>query len=133
MRSLARAIARGRTYAGWAKSKDVSVDVAREWALLPEFRQRVEQWRLEHAERVVGKIAMCVERAIERLVELSEHSSNGSVCVAATKAIIDKWISTSVHFVQEQKFQSLDARMNVLIKARAAEKQTGMRNGVRWR
>ena len=35
---------------------------------------------------------------------------NNSVCVTATKALIEKWIALSVHFVQEQKFQSLGAQ-----------------------
>jgi hypothetical protein len=74
---------------------------------------------------------MCVGRAVERLVELSENRANNSVCVTATKALIEKWIALSVHFVQEQKFQSLGARIDVLMKGRSADKTAGARG--RWR
>ena len=108
---------------GWARRKEVCPEVARGWTELPEFREFVEKWRLEHAERVVGKIGMCVERAIDRLVELSENSANSSVCVTATKALIEKWIALSVHFVQEQKFQSLGTRVDVLLKSRGGRRR----------
>jgi hypothetical protein len=131
MRSLARAIARGGTVRRWAERKEVCPEVARGWTELPEFREFVEKWRLEHAERMVGKIGMCVGRAIDRLVELSENRANNSVCVTATKALIEKWIALSVHFVQEQKFQSLGARIDVLLKSRGADKPAATRG--RWR
>ena len=56
---------------------------------------------------------------------------NNSVCVTATKALIEKWIALSVHFVQEQKFQSLGARVDVLLKSRGVEKTAAGRG--RWR
>ena len=122
---------RGGTAKRWAIRKDVCPEVARRWSELPEFREFVESWRLKHAERVVSKIGMCVGRAIERLVELSENRVNNSVCVTATKALIEKWIALSVHFVQEQKFQSLGARVDVLLKSRGVEKTAAGRG--RWR
>ena len=57
--------------------------------------------------------------------------ANNSVCVTATKALIEKWIALSVHFVQEQKFQSLGARVDVLLKSRGVEKTAAGRG--RWR
>ena len=51
MRSLARAVSRGRTVTGWARSNDVSAEAAFAWAELPEFRGLVEKCRLDHAER----------------------------------------------------------------------------------
>jgi hypothetical protein len=129
MRSLAHNIALGGDIARWAKRKGVAVDVARGWNQLPEFREVVEKYRLEHAERMVGKIARCVERAIERLVEFSENTRHVSVALAATKAIIQNWVALSVYFVQEQKYESLDARMKVLMAARAAEKKGAFGGG----
>ena len=67
MRSLAQEIALGGDVDLWAKKMTVSAEVAREWTLLPEFREVVEKCRLAHAERMVGKIARCAERAIDRL------------------------------------------------------------------
>ena len=73
MRSLAHEIAFGGDVERWAKLRAVSPEVAREWTELPEFREFVEKCRIEHCERLVGKIACCAERAIEPLVELSEN------------------------------------------------------------
>jgi hypothetical protein len=80
---------------------------------------------------MVGKIAWCVERAIDRLVELSETSQFPSVSLAATKAIIEKWIALSEHFVQEQKYESLEKRLQVVVKARAAEKKAAYGGHIR--
>jgi hypothetical protein len=126
MRSLAHNIAIGGHLVRWAKRKGVAVDAARAWNQLPEFRELVERYRLEHAERMVGKIARCVERAIERLVEFSENTRNPNVALAATRAIIQNWVALSVYFVQEQKYESLDAQIKVLQAARAAEKKAGV-------
>jgi hypothetical protein len=126
MRSLAYNIAIGGHLVRWAKRKGVAVDVARAWNQLPEFREVVEGYRLEHAERMVGKIACCVERAIERLVEFSENTRNPNVALAATRAIIQNWVALSVYFVQEQQYESLEAGIKVLQAARAAEKKAGV-------
>ena len=79
---------------------------------------------------MVGWVARCVERAIERLVELSENSRDLGISLAATKAVIEKWVALSVYFVQEQEYASLQARIKVLVAARAAEKK-GVGTG--WR
>jgi hypothetical protein len=123
MRSLAEEIAFGRSVSTWAEIKEVSAEVAQGWTELPEFREFVEKCRVEHAERMCGKIAGRVERAIDRLVELSESSFKPSVALAATKAIIEKWIDLSAFFVQEQTYKSLVARVKVLKDAKAAEKR----------
>ena len=131
MRSLAQEIALGGDVVEWAGRTTVSALVAREWTELPEFREFVQNCRVTHAERMVGRIARCVERAIERLVELSENSRELGISLAATKAVIEKWVALSVHFVQEQQYQSLQAQLKVLVDARAAEKKAGV--GAGWR
>ena len=120
--ALAGEISLGGDVDQWAKSTMVCAKSAREWTERPEFRELVEACRVEHAERMVGKIARRVERAIERLVEISERSRNLSVSLAATKAIIENWVALTVHFVQERTYQSLCERLKVLQDARAAEK-----------
>jgi hypothetical protein len=123
MRSLAQEIAIGGDVGQWAARTMVSALVAREWSELPEFREFVEKCRLEHAERIVGKIACRVERAIDRLVELSENTRNLSVALAATNAIIKQWVALSVYFVQEQKYACLIAQVKELVAAKKAEKK----------
>ena len=110
MRSLALAVARGRSVVAWGRAKDVPLEKARGWTELPEFRLLVEKVRLEHSERMVGKLARCVGRAIERLVELSENTRHPGVSLGATNAIIEKWIHTSEHFIQAFQLKDLIAR-----------------------
>jgi hypothetical protein len=123
MRALANEISLGGDIDQWAKSTMVCAKSARAWTEQPEFRELVEACRVEHAERMVGKIARRVERAIERLVALSENSRNLSVSLAATRAIIENWVALSVHFVQERTYQSLCEHLKVLQDARAAERR----------
>ena len=130
MRSLAHEIAFGGDVGVWAKVKAVSVEVVREWTELPEFRKFVENCRIEYSEKLVGKIARCAERAIDRLVELSENTKSLSVALAATKAIISKWIDLSAYFVQELTYKSLNERVDVAKAERAAEKKNGV--GRHW-
>jgi hypothetical protein len=131
MRALASEISLGGDVDQWAESATICALSAREWTERPEFRELVAACRVEHAERMVGRIARCVERAIERLVELSENTLNLGISLAATKAVIEKWVALSVYFVQEQQYESLDARMKVLIAARAADKKAAASTG--WR
>jgi hypothetical protein len=131
MRSLAEAIAFGVDVDAWATDKDVNPDIARGWTELPEFRQFVEDRRVEHAERMVGVIATRVERAITRLVELSECGGNPGIALAATRAIIKNWMDLSIFFTQERLIQSLKAQVKVIQDAKKAEKKA-MRYGA-WR
>jgi hypothetical protein len=131
MRLLAEEIAGGRSASLWAESKDVLPETVLAWIDLPAFRDFVEKCRVAHAERMVGKIGSCVERAIDRLVELSECVRKPSVALAATRAIIKNWMDLSIYFVQERTFQSLRAQVKVLQEAKKAEKKA-MRGGV-WR
>ena len=90
---------------------------------LPEFRELVARCRIEHAERMVGTIASRAERAIARLVEFSENAENERVGLAATKAILEKWVALSVYFVQTQQYESLDLRTKALQADQAARKR----------
>jgi hypothetical protein len=128
MRGLAEAIAFGRSISDWARSQDVLDETAQAWVELPEVQTLVEKCRVSHAERMVGKAACYVERAMERLVELSECSSNLRIALAATKVIIKNWIDLSVHFVQERQYQWLIKRVKELKDARAAQQRAMKRN-----
>jgi hypothetical protein len=122
MRSLAQEIARGGDVALWAERSMVGTVVAYEWMEMPDFPKLVEKCRLEHSEKMVGKIGCCVERAINRLVELSENRRSLTVANAATNGIIKHWVGLSVNFVQEQQYQSLNERVQILQAAHKANK-----------
>jgi hypothetical protein len=118
MRNLARAVARGRTVAAWARKYNISVESAQRLSELPEFRDCVEKIRLEHAERLAGKLGRKADRAVERLGELVELTDQPSVSLRAAKAIIDEWIKVTLHFIQEWKFQDLNVRMKAIVNKR---------------
>ena len=101
---------------------------AQAWVELPEVQTFVEKCRVGHAERMVGKAACLVERAMDRLVELSECVSNPRLALSACKVIIKNWIDLSVHFVQERQYQWLIKRVKELKDARAAQKRA-MKHG----
>ena len=96
-------------------------DIARGWAELPEFKLLVEKVRIEHAEQMVGKLGHSVAGAIKQLVALSKNMKRPASAVAAAKAIIDKWILTSEHFVQSVQLQDLLARAKAIQAKRAAK------------
>ena len=121
MRSLSRAVARGRTIGAWARQNDVFPETAQQWSELPEFQEMLDMYRLRHAERLVGKIGRRAERAIDRLVELSELINKPSVSLGATKAIIEKWIVLTDHFIQAWKFQDLTMRVKALSEKRKGQ------------
>jgi hypothetical protein len=125
MQSLARAVACGRTVSAWARNTDVSPKVARRWSELPEFKPIVEQCRIRHAERLVGKAATRAERALDRISELAEHPGLPNVSLAAAKAVVEKWIALTEHFLQEKKYQELMGRVNALHERRAGGGFTG--------
>jgi hypothetical protein len=126
LRPLAQDIALGGSAGAWARINDLDAAVVTGWTEGPTFRELVENCRLDHSERLVGKIAKYADRAIDRLVEFSENNDQPSVGLSATKAIIEKWVSLSVFFVQEQKYQSLGARVDALLEARKAGSKTAL-------
>src|SRR5262245_65755835 len=101
MRSLAEEIAFGRSVSQWAEIKEVRADIAQGWTELPEFREFVEKCRVEHAERMCGKIASRVERAIDRWAELSKGPLNPSLALGAPKPTINTGINPPPFLVQE--------------------------------
>ena len=76
---------------------------------------------------MVGKISGCVERAIDRLVELSEGARDTRIALAATKCIIKNWMDLAVHFVQERTYQWLVKRVKELKQGREEEKRARKR------
>jgi hypothetical protein len=134
MHALAEALAVGQTVTAWARSKDVFVEIARAWAERPAFLELVERYRLAHAESMVGKIANHVERAIGRLVELSENIQKPAISLSATMAIIDNMCERSgfmlaLNVLKESEFiprtlRLRTARMSALIKISAGSTGT---------
>ena len=126
MLSLARAVSYGHTVSSWARNADVNPDVARGWSQLPEFGVVLEQCRIRHAERLVGRVATRAQRAIDRLAELSECEDLPNVSLAGTRAVLDQWVKLTEHFLQEKKFQKVTADCKFLKAKYAAQKKRGV-------
>jgi hypothetical protein len=126
MRSLARAVSCGRPVSAWARNADISPEVARGWSELPEFKPVIEQCRVRHAERLVGRIGTRAERAIDRLAELSEHRDLTNVSLAATRSVLDQWVKLTEQFVQARQFQELTEQCEEIKANQAAQKKRGV-------
>ena len=116
LQGLARAVARGGTIAGWAKRREIDVEVAREWSLMPEFRTMVDEARGSLCDRVAGKAARLASRAFDRLVELSERSGLTAVSVSATRGLIKAWLDVSVMFILQKRVNDLTAECEATLK-----------------
>jgi hypothetical protein len=120
MRGLARAVARGRSVAAWARPRRISGQIARAWSELPDFRTLVDEHRISLSDRLVGKLTTFASRAIDRLAELSERCGNTAVSVSAARAIVKSWVEVSGHFDLLKKAESFGLRIIALEKRNAA-------------
>jgi hypothetical protein len=69
-------------------------------------------------------IVLAIDLAILRS-ELAEHPGLPNVSLAAAKAVVEKWIALTEHFLQEMKYQELMGRVNALHERRAGGGFTG--------
>ena len=89
MRLLAQDLALGGSACTWARRKGVNELTALGGPSYPSSANSSKSAEWSTLSELVGKIASCVERAIDRLVELSEKADTPNVGLAATKAIIE--------------------------------------------
>lgn len=80
---FAAAIARGASISAWARTNDVPVRTALEWASEPEVRESVELWRRRALKRAIDRLAAAAPGA---KAELARHAESGSVQRRARRA-----------------------------------------------
>jgi hypothetical protein len=119
IRSLASAVARGRTVADWARNADVAVATARGWSERSDFPQLVEKCRREHAERMVKKIAGAAAKAIEGMAANDSKKGDPKFSFEAAKAVVEKWVEVAMNLEQMKKIESLEERVRILEEGRA--------------
>jgi hypothetical protein len=113
MKSLAQAVASGRSSRSWAKQHRTEVELADEWHALPEFVQLVETHRLRAADRLTGRLLTRSTVAIDEIFRAVEHSPSYPGKLAAGRMLVNDWLRVSLRFEASRKLADLRARMAV--------------------
>jgi hypothetical protein len=121
VRSLADAVASGRSAASWAKQHNIQAEVAENWCSLPEFTGLVDARRLQVTDRMSGKLMTQSAVAIDELLETLSLSSSDSFKLSAGRVLVNDWLRVSLRFEQSRKMAELKARVAVLEKKRDAQ------------
>jgi hypothetical protein len=112
--SLARAVARGRSLASWARKHDAELDAVRAVSLLPEFRTLVQTHRLHVADRMVGKLMTLSTRSIDQMFAASIRSPSYHVKLSACRMLLDKWLVISRRFDDWKQLDDVKAQLTEL-------------------
>jgi hypothetical protein len=102
--SLALAIARGKSVAAWARSKNVPLRTAYRWASDPEVRKSSEAWRRHALNQAIGRMARRATAAADGIERLAKGADSESVRLMAWRAILADQMSVA-------KFSNLEQRM----------------------
>ena len=119
IRSLASAVAQGRTVDGWARDTDVSVEVAREWSERADFPGLVEECRREHAARMAKKIALAAAKAVDGLAAKPKKGAKSTGSLEAATALVEKWVELAMNNEQMKRIETLEERVRILEEGRA--------------
>jgi hypothetical protein len=126
LKSLARAVACGRTVKSWAKRHCGDVDAVDEWCTLPEFIELVDAHRLQVVDHMSGSLMSHSASAIDQLLALSRESATDNVKLSAGRLLLDKWLRVSLRFEQSRKMAELKARVAVLEAKQKSRNTYGM-------
>jgi hypothetical protein len=119
-RSLASAVAQGESVDSWARSKDVFVEIAREWSERADFPDLVEKCRREHAERMAKQIADTAAKAIDGLAAKPKKGAKSNASLEAVTALVEKWVELAMNLEQMKRLETLEERVKILEEGRAA-------------
>jgi hypothetical protein len=126
--SLARAVARGQSISAWLNEHQCTVDTARELCHRPEFPQLVDRYRLDDAQEFVLELKSSAVKAIHTLSTIVQQKGNPSRRLAAARALVEKWIESSMYLEQEEKIEALAERVRILEESRGLNISGVLRN-----
>ena len=112
--SVARAVARGRSAASWAKLHNTPLAVADEWRTLPEFTKLVEDHRLQAADQMTGKLTTQSTVAIDDLFDAFTRSPSYAAKLTSGRMLVDNWLRISLRFEATRKLAEVKARVTIL-------------------
>jgi len=113
LKSLARAVARGRSPASWAKQHDSNLETVQEWRALPEFDGLVDAHRLRVVDLMSGTLMTGAQAAIDLIISASRHNATpaDTAKLSAARKLLDNWLRVSLRFEQSRKMAELKARI----------------------
>jgi len=114
LKSLAQAVAAGRSVKSWAKRHHTEVEVADAWCSLPEFDGLVDAHRLGVANRMSGALLARASAAIDQIFTTLRRSPAYPVKLSAGRMLMDNWLRVSLRFEQSKKMAELKARLVAL-------------------
>jgi hypothetical protein len=121
MRSLAAAVARGRTVKAWATHKNYSLEGAQALAERPEFPALVEECRIAAVKRTSEKILRSAQKAIDALGERPPQDKKAAAeALNAATGLMEKWLELMASLDLMKKLDSLAERVRILEDGRAA-------------
>jgi hypothetical protein len=114
MGKIALLVAQGHTATSAAKAEGILPKTARTWARLPAFKAMVRHHRTQIVDRTIGQLVKHSTAAVTAIAKLVETGENGSVKLAAAKAILEKMLDLRSHAETLEKFEELQSRLNAL-------------------
>ncbi len=107
LKSLAQAVACGRTAQSWAVKHHTPVELADEWCMLPEFRGLVDAHRNRVHDRLSGKLMTRAEVAMDEIFTALRCGTTDHVKLRAGSILIDKWLQVSRRFEVRKRLAEL--------------------------
>jgi hypothetical protein len=119
--SLARAVAEGKSIAEWALRMMVSLENALGWAQRPEFKELVEVYRVESANRTARETEI-------RAAEAAATAGAGAGKAEVYQSLEAQMITLDLQLAQAAKVEALEERVKALEENRAVSIIDRLRN-----
>jgi hypothetical protein len=104
-------VAGGGKIAVWCKKHGVTTRTGNRWYKEEAVRRMVEEYRGRAVDRVIGKMARSLGKAVAKIVELIETGQTDAVKLAAAKALVEKLIDVQNHAELRAELKRLDERL----------------------
>ena len=120
LRSLARAVARGRPVASWARKHSVPVDLAEELCTSPQVGRLVDEYRLKATDQITGKLLAQSAEAIDEVFRALTRGRNHAAKFAAVRIILDNALRFWVRFDQTKTMHDLKEKVAAVMQKRSS-------------
>jgi hypothetical protein len=108
--AVAISLASGATREGAANAVGVAARTVRGWVMLPHFKQRVHQLRLEMTQRALSILAASAAGFAQTLVAASKKAPKHRDRAAAARSGLDMMTRLNEKIALEQRVAELEAR-----------------------
>jgi hypothetical protein len=108
---LALHVACGGSVAGFARDHDVPRRTAYLWRKSPGFQQKVDGFRDQILDKLVGRLARLGGKAVTEIGVLAKGAENESVRLSACRAILQDLISIGTYAATARQFAAMESRL----------------------